>query len=377
MSNAATFPDYRRQRIYTGSPSELVLLQTGDINGDGNDEIVIAGRRGPEGAWWLERGPDGRWQAHLIDDGYESIDAGGVLFDIDGDGRLDFLAGGDHKSDAVIWWQCPPDPRGPWRRREVCRMPANQSHDQVIADIDGDGRPELYFWNQRSKTLFVVAIPPDPTVSPWPGLKVVSSDFAEREEGFAIADVDGDGRPELLAGMSWYKPDANGGYRRHVFAEGLVSPRVGAGDFDGDGRIEIVVAEGDASFARPGFGQLVLYRQGADPRDLWQPTVLHDELEDPHSVAVADFDGDGRPDVFVGELGDPNGMHKHTPVQRIYFARGGELVERQIDSGVSTHEAKALRLDGRLAIAGKPYRNHKSDVPREPDADSVHLWMPV
>lgn len=377
MSDTARFPNYQRQRIYTGLPSERVLLVTGDINGDGNDEIVVAGRLGSEGAWWLERDATGQWQPHLMDNDYGSLDAGGLLFDIDGDGRLDFLAGGDWKDNAIVWWQCPPNPRDPWVRREVCRMPTNQSHDQIIADIDGDGRPELYFWNQRSKALFVLPIPLDPTVSPWPGLQAIASDFAEREEGFAIADVDGDGRPELLAGLSWYKPDGNGGYHRHVFAEGLVSPRLGAADFDGDGRIEIVVAEGDASFARPGFGRLVLLHQGADPREPWQPTMLHDQLEDPHSIAVADFDGDGRPDVFVGELGDPHGAHKHTPTQRIFFARDGKLVEHVIDSGVGTHEAKALRLDGSLAIVGKPYRELNSEIVREPDADSVHLWTPV
>jgi hypothetical protein len=376
MTDAERPPVYQRQRIYTGAPSERVLLVTGDVNQDGNDEVVIAGRNGREGLWWLERDYTGAWRPHLIDDRYETLEAGGVLFDIDGDGRLDFVAGGDYRSNAIVWWQCPADPHRPWVRREVCRMPDNQSHDQIIADIDGDGRPELYFWNQRAKALFVVPIPADPTVTPWPGVKTVASGFPVREEGFAIADVDGDGRPELLAGLSWYEPDGRGGYARHVFAEGLVSPRLGAADFDGDGKNEIVVAEGDASFARPGLGRFVLFHQGTDPRQLWQPTILHEELEDPHSIAVADFDGDGHPDVFVGELGDPGGKHKHTPAQRIFFNRGGKLVEQVIDSGVGTHEAKALRLDGELAIVGKPYRDLKSQVPREPDADSVHLWQP-
>ncbi|MGC9455714.1 MAG: FG-GAP repeat domain-containing protein [Phycisphaerae bacterium] len=170
MTGTLRMPKYRRTTIYTGPPSERVLLVTGDINADGNDEIVIAGRIGSEGLWWLEREDAGRWQAHLMDDQYERLDAGGVLYDIDGDGRLDFLAGGDHANNALLWWQCPEDPQRPWTRRKIFRMPENQSHDQVVADIDGDGRPEVYFWNQGSKTLFVAPIPQDPTVSPWPGV---------------------------------------------------------------------------------------------------------------------------------------------------------------------------------------------------------------
>lgn len=93
MTGTLQMPKYRRTTIYTGPPSERVLLVTGDINADGNDEVVIAGRIGSEGLWWLERDDAGRWQAHLMDDQYERLDAGGVLYDIDGDGRLDFLAG--------------------------------------------------------------------------------------------------------------------------------------------------------------------------------------------------------------------------------------------------------------------------------------------
>ena len=41
------------------------------------------------------------------------------------------------------------------------------------------------------------------------------------------------------------------------------------------------------------------------------------------------------------------------------------------------HEAKLLRRDGQLAVAGKPYCNSASDVPRTADIDGVHVWMPT
>ncbi len=47
-----------------------------------------------------------------------------------------------------------------------------------------------------------------------------------------------------------------------------------------------------------------------------------------------------------------------------------------MDRGVGTHEARAIVLDGRVGIAGKPYRNLKSAAPRGPDVDGVHLWLP-
>lgn len=369
-------PTYRRQAIYTGPAAERVLLVVGDVDGDGEEEVVFAGRIGEQGLWWLDRDKGGQWQPHLIDDTYPSLEAGGALFDIDGDGRLDFLGGGDYKSDQIMWWQQPHDPAAPWTRHHVLRMPQTQSHDQLIADIDGDGRAEVYFWNQRSQTLFVSRIPDSPTRCPWDNMLPVAAATAGREEGLTLADVDGDGRQELIAGLSWYKPDGRGGYSRHEFAQGLVSPRPVAADFDGDGKVEIIIAEGDASFARPGWGRMVLFHQGADPAGPWHGRTLHEELQDPHSLFVADFDGDGRPDLFVGELGAPSGEHRRPPRQRIYLNRAGELEEHVIDEGVGTHEAKPIRVGGKLGIVGKPYRSIKGDLPRTRDDDTVHLWLP-
>jgi hypothetical protein len=92
---------------------------------------------------------------------------------------------------------------------------------------------------------------------------------------------------------------------------------------------------------------------------------------------AADFDGDGRPDLFVGELGDPNGNHKHEPAIRIFFNRAGRLVVEVIDRGITTHEAKVIELDGRTCVVGKPYRNIDATAPRQPWVDSVHLWTPA
>jgi hypothetical protein len=149
-----------------------------------------------------------------------------------------------------------------------------------------------------------------------------------------------------------------------------------AADFDGDGRPEIVVSEGDASLNKREFGRVVLFKAPRRVEDLWEPTVLHDRLLEPHSLAAADFDGDGRPDIFAGEMGLPNGENPHPPAMRIWQnLGGGTFAEHVIDEGVGTHEAKAIVLDGRVGIAGKPFRL-LSARSREPEVDCVHLWLP-
>ena len=67
---------------------------------------------------------------------------------------------------------------------------------------------------------------PGPLSTRWPvGL---------REEGLAAADLDGDGRLELIAGQSWYRPPERPGeaWRRYPFAKDFLSPRVVVADFE-------------------------------------------------------------------------------------------------------------------------------------------------
>jgi hypothetical protein len=373
----STLPTFRRHTIYIGDPSERTLLVVGDLNNDGVPEIVIGARRPTTELYWLGRTESGEWERHTMDDNPGPLEAGGFLADISGNGRLDFVGAHDASDNGVFWWEQPADPTAPWARHEIFRMPANKSHDQYVVDLDGDGRPELYFWNQRSSTLYWAPVPDDPRVSPWPTVRPLATDV-ENEEGFAVADVDGDGKLELIAGQSWYRLLPDGEWERHVFTQGYVSTRLGAADFDGDGRVEIVLAEGDASFMREEYyGRLVYLRPGADVEDLWEGKLLHDHLVDPHSMIVADFTGDGQPDFFVGELGSPNGDHPHPPAERIYFnTGGGHFEEHIIDEGIGTHEAKQIEIDGMVGIAGKPYRNMRSDAPRGPDVDCVNLWLP-
>lgn len=365
-------PVFHRHTIYEGGPAERMDCVVGDLDGDGVQEFVVA-TRNPDGIHWFGRTDQGAWMPHLMDDSFPSNSVGTALVDLTGNGKLDFISGTSDRGNFVFWWECPDDPTRRWTRRVVFELPDNRIHDLMLADIDGDGRDELYVWNPDAEMIFSVPVPEDPFVTPWPGVGKVATGVNEQD--FAAADVDGDGKLELIAGTSWYRLLPNGEWKRHVFAEGYGGVRVRAADFDGDGRTEIAVCEVALDIGQT-YGRLALFRPGPDVEQPWEAEVLNDRLLDAHTLQVADFDGDGRPDIYVGEMGRGDWTKPHPPRQLLYLSRGGHMEEHVIDSGIGTHEAKVIELDGKVGILSKPYRWLQDTAPRPQAVDNLYLYLP-
>ncbi len=364
-------PVFRRHTIYKGHPTERMSCIVGDLNNDGIDEFIISTRH-PNELYWFGREEDGSWTPHLMDNTFPSISVGGTLVDLTGNGRLDFISGTSDRGNHVYWWECPNDPSQLWKRREIFKLPQKRIHDLLVADIDGDGKQELYVWNPDAEAVWTVKVPDDPFVSPWPGVHPVVTGV--NEQAITAADVDGDGCLEIVAGCSWYRLLSNGEWERHIFAEDYGGVRVAAGDFDGNGKIVIAVAEVGLDIGQT-YGRLALFRPTSNIEAPWEAEVLHNRLLDAHTLQVADFDGDGRPDIYVGEMGRGDWTLPHPPEQIIFLNRGNQMEKIIIDSGIGTHEAQAIQLDGKFGIISKPYRWLQDSSPRPQEVDNLYLYL--
>ena len=256
-------PVFRRHTIYEGTPAERMSCIVGDLDNDGVPEFIIP-TRNPDELVWFGRTDQGEWKPHLMDDTFPSISVGAAMVDLTGNGKLDLISGTSDRGNFIYWWECPDDPTQRWTRRVVFELPHNRIHDLILADIDGDGRQELYVWNPDAETILSVPVPDDPYVTPWPGVSPVVNGV--NEQALDVADVDGDGRLELIAGTSWYRLLPNGEWERHVFAEGYGGVRIGAADFDGDGRVEIALCEVALDIGQT-YGRLALFRPGIGRRE--------------------------------------------------------------------------------------------------------------
>ena len=347
-----------------------------DIDKDGVNDFVITERTAAPAAVWYRRGPRG-WTKYTLEAGPLHIEAGSCAYDVDGDGDLDFVAGGDYKSNEVWWWENPYpsyDPSVPWKRHAIKSSGAPKHHDQIFGDFDGDGKDELVFWNQGARTLFLTRIPRDPRgAGPWPLAAIYTyatdSEQAQRgradgfkgvneHEGLAKADIDGDGKLDIIGGGRWFKHIAGDRFQENLIDAGYQFSRAAAGQIVPGGRPEVVLVVGD------GEGPLMWYDW---VKGRWTPHQALDTVHNGHSLALVDFDGDGNLDIFCAEMR----LNGGNPDAKIYILTGdgkGNFRPTVVATGYGNHESKMADLDGNgtLDILGKPYN---WDTPR------LDIWL--
>ena len=316
---------------------------------------------------WYRRNPKG-WDRYLIEKEFLPIEAGGTAFDVDGDGDLDVIFGSDSQGNKLWWWENPYpnfDPNIPWKRHVIKDSGANQHHDMIFADVEGLGKPQLIFWNQGAKTVFLAEIPKDPRhTEPWSFKPIFSGQAGEGLRGAALYaegmdayDVDGDGRMDLLAGNYWFKYEGGGVFK--PIKIGTIGGRIKAGKFKPGKYPQIVIAPGDGS------GPLKIYECNGDPTDpnSWTGRSLLDrDMVHGHTLDIGDIDGDGNLDILAGEQGKwttlPNELDNPKAATWVLFGDGkGNFRTTVLATGEGSHDGKIADFDGDgdMDLLQKPY----------------------
>ena len=167
-----------------------VGADVGDLDGDDELDVVIAGIRAPN-AVWLGSG-DGMFTSGTPFGEASSSESGMVMADVDGDDDLDVVIGRNGGAESQIYLN---DGAGALTV-STDTLAAGEVSFVATADADGDGHPDLFFANLAAAPNGGATYFRNDGAGGFTSPTRIAGDIGSR--GLTLADVDGDTHPDLL-----------------------------------------------------------------------------------------------------------------------------------------------------------------------------------
>jgi hypothetical protein len=317
------------------APNSVIIA---DLNGDGAPDIAVAaavlatnGGVNPGYASVLlqQQGAPGSF-ATGVHYGIQGAPSGMAAADLRGNGSIDLAVSNYSKASISVLLETGVHTA---QYQAAINVPTTvsgqptqggQPNDVQIADINGDGHPDLVV---AAVTLDgaagnLVILPQDPT-NPGHFTAPVSIALKYLGYGVAVGDLNGDGLPDIA--VTNFDTNGNNGTVSVFFQDpsnpGTFLPSVdlyGGGqpvaikiaDLNGDGFPDIVVSNQGAGLADPnlldGPGCTVILQDASHPGTFLIPVNYY--TSNSVALAVGDLNGDGRPDIVLVSTTPPSGF---------------------------------------------------------------------
>ncbi len=297
----------------------------GDIDGDGKPDVVVANSGSSTISVYRNISASGTITsgsfAAAVSFTTGTSPEGVAIGDIDGDGKLDIVVTNSGSATVSVFRNTATSGiiNLASLAGKVDFTCGNSPESVAIGDIDGDGKPEIITANAASPGgISVLQNTSSAGISFSPKVDFVTSAISPV---VAIGDLDGDGRPDVVAtnfAASTVSVLRNTGASGTItstslaakvdFATGASPAGLALADMDGDGNVDIVVA----NF---GSGSVGIFRNtgsGVINTGSFAGMVSFGALSQPFSVSVGDIDGDGKPDLAVGYIGSQVSVYRNT-----------------------------------------------------------------
>jgi hypothetical protein len=347
-----------------GQASRVSTVVAHDFDKDSHIDVISS----YDGKVFLYQGPD--WKPRLI---VENLPINpttqgemrgclhSTMMDVDGDGDMDYIG----TNRMLFWLECPPKPfEEEWKLRMIT-FDVNCSHCVLTEDVDRDGSLDIIANSWRDvdaskipNSITFLRVPKNPLDDQlWKPIIIADKDAPGRNKYMGFGDVNQDGRADIACAgqgdpgaangwFAWWEQPQNPdqAWKKHS----LSSNEEGASnilihDLNGDGEMDFVGCRV--------FGKGVLWFKGPD----FKRIEIDSSIETPHSLAVADINGNGIPDVICSESRDDGNTV-------IYFNDGkGNFSPQIIGEKQGSYDIRIVDMDtdGDLDVllAGAASRN--------------------
>ncbi|MEH6633551.1 MAG: VCBS repeat-containing protein [Halopseudomonas aestusnigri] len=280
----------------TNTLSLVTSLTTGDIDGDGDLDVILTSAFGDTVAWFENDGAGIFGAEQTISnsqDGARSVFAG----DMDGDGDLDVISA-SQIDNTIAWFEN--DGTGIFGTEQTISNLQDGAASVVVGDIDGDGDLDAISASEDDDTIAWFENDGTGTF----GTEKTISNSQDGATSVVVGDINGDGDLDVISAsenddtIAWFENDGTGTFGTEQTISNLQdsAASVVVGDMDGDGDLDVISAsENDdtiAWFENDGTGIFSAEQ------------TISNSQDGATSVFAGDIDGDGDLDVISASIID-------------------------------------------------------------------------
>jgi hypothetical protein len=300
---SATTVSFQAQTPFnTGSTASIA---TADLNGDGILDLVTVDHADSNIKVELGNGSGGFGTALTYTTGVSP--QGIVIADFNGDGKLDIATANDTGASIGSVSVFLGTGTGTFGTAINTTVTPGAAYALAVADFNGDGKLDLAVTDFNPAKLSIL-------LGDGTGGFTDSLDLAtdSRPTSVAVGDFDGDGKPDIVvaprgnpanAVVDVFLNTGNGTFANKVtYATGTGPWAVAVGDVNGDGKLDIVTANGNVGVGANLMADntvSVLLGTGTGTFGAKSDFTVG---SDPQSVVLGDFNGDGKLDIATGNV---------------------------------------------------------------------------